>query len=362
MKLVTFEVDTRLGPFERIGALVDEHAVIIDLVAAYGAYLRDIEQAPAAAAIASATVGSTMIYFFRGGGTSRRAAEQAIAFAHAAGAVEEIRGARGEDLKYQFDEVRLKAPVPRPNTLRDYTGFLRHMETFVKKTSLPDATGGLLRQRPLYYKANPEMVLGPDELIPWPSFSEKLDIEVEPAIYIGLPGINIAVDRAHEHIGGYTIFNDISLRDTQMEELELALNPWGLSKSKDAGGYPTGPCVVTPDEIDSTQLELVVRVNGEEWIRGNTRDMSWSFEEMIAYSSLEEPLCSGDCLAGGSPPNGTGSEIGRWVQPGDIVECEISGIGVLRNTIGERAPNAVQGSGKEGGGRSSVEASRAEKV
>jgi 2-keto-4-pentenoate hydratase/2-oxohepta-3-ene-1,7-dioic acid hydratase in catechol pathway len=65
--------------------------------------------------------------------------------------------------------------------------------------------------------------------------------------------------------------------------------------------------------------------------------MTWSFEEMVAIASLEETLEVGDCLAAGSPPNGTGSEVGRWVKPGDVVECEISDIGVLRNSIGKRS-------------------------
>lgn len=334
MKLVTFEVRTQLGSFDRVGVLDGER--IVDLIAAYGAYLRDVKREQAAAEIAAATVGRTMIDFFGRGKTGRKAAEQALECARNVVEGDHIVGAQGEHVWYEQREIRLKAPVPRPNTLRDCTGFLRHMETFALASDTPAAGGELLTKRPLYYKANPEMVAGPDDVIYWPPISDRLDVEIEPAIYIGQPGRNIPVSEAAEHIAGYTILNDISLRDIQEEEIGLSVNPWGLSKSKDAGGYPMGPCVVTPDEVDSRELELVIRVNGEEWIRGNTRDMTWSFEEMIAMASLEEPLHVGDCIAGGSPPNGTGAEVGRWVAPGDMVECEVSGIGVLRNTIGLR--------------------------
>jgi 2-keto-4-pentenoate hydratase/2-oxohepta-3-ene-1,7-dioic acid hydratase in catechol pathway len=260
MKLVTFEIASVLGPFHRIGVLDGEQ--ILDVAAAYSARLRSEMTDEAASEVATATIGRTMIDFFARGTSARDAAQRALEFARESGN-DELEGSGGERVWHTPSDVSLKAPVPRPNTLRDCTGFLRHMETFAKASDTQAAGGELLTKRPLYYKANPEMVLSPDTEIPWPTISDKLDVEIEPAFYIGKRGRNIRVEDANEYIAGYTIFNDVSLRDVQVEEIGLAVNPWGLSKSKDAGGYPMGPCVVTPDEVDSRDLELVVRVNGE---------------------------------------------------------------------------------------------------
>jgi 2-keto-4-pentenoate hydratase/2-oxohepta-3-ene-1,7-dioic acid hydratase in catechol pathway len=330
VKLVTFEVPTSLGPFDRVGALVD--GTVIDLIGAYGAYLA-LAGEPRAAELAAATVGPTMIDFFRGGATARAAADRALELVATHGDPGR-RGPRGERVAYALDEVRLRAPVPRPNSLRDCTGFLRHMEEFLAGLGLPQMSAELFRRRPMYFKANPDMVLGPDDVVPWPRLGEKLDFEIEPAIFIGKEGVNVRAEDAAGYVAGYTILNDFSLRDLQQEEMSLGVNLYGLSKSKDAARYALGPCVVTADEIELEGRELVVRVNGEEWVRESTSEMTWTFADLVAFVSQDEPVFPGDCLAGGSPPKGYGAAIGRWIAPGDVVECEIEGIGVLRNTVG----------------------------
>lgn len=333
MKLVTFEVRTSLGRFQRVGALSD--GAIVDLVAGYGAYLT-AQGKPRAAELASATLGETMIDFFRGEQAAREAAERTLDFVGSSAAPGELEGARAEQVVYDLESTRLLAPVPRPNTLRDFTGFRSHMEEYLKSADLPpELTVRIFESRPMYYKGNPSMVVGPDDVVPWSSLTTMVDFEVEPAVIIGRYGVNIRPEDAHEYIGGYTILNDISLRDFQKDELQLPVNLYGVSKSKDAGSFPLGPCIVTPDEIgDARDLDLIVRVNGEEWVRESTSDMTWTFPELISYASLDEPVHPGDCIAGGAPPHGSGAEIGRWLSPGDVIELEIEGIGVLRNTIG----------------------------
>lgn len=338
MKLVTFEVRTPVGSFQRVGALTDPG--IVDLVASYGAYLT-AKREPRAAELAAAAIGETMVDFFRGERTARDAADRGLDFVGSSDAPHELEGARGEQIIYSRDTTRLLAPVPRPNTLRDFTGFRSHMEEYLKSAGMPaELTARIFEGRPMYYKANASMVIGPDDMVPWSSLSQMLDFEIEPAIFIGRYGVNIRPEEAHDYIAGYTILNDISLRDFQKDEMQLPVNLYGVSKSKDAGSYPIGPCVVTPDELEIGELDLIVRVNGEEWVRENTRDMTWTFADLIAYASLDEPVHPGDCIAGGAPPRGSGAEIGRWLSPGDVIELEIEGIGVLRNTIGDPAARA----------------------
>jgi 2-keto-4-pentenoate hydratase/2-oxohepta-3-ene-1,7-dioic acid hydratase in catechol pathway len=129
----------------------------------------------------------------------------------------------------------------------------------------------------------------------------------------------------------------------QESELSLPMNLYGLSKSKDAGGYALGPCVVTPDEFDVSEALFLVRVNGDEVVRETTEEMTWSFAELIEFSSRDEAIVPGDVMAGGSPPHGSGIEVGVSIAPGDVVECEITGIGTLRNVVGAPAPDHAKG-------------------
>ena len=123
-------------------------------------------------------------------------------------------------------------------------------------------------QQPIYYKGNRFSVIGPDEDIVWPSYSERLDYELEIAAIIGRTGKNIARDRAHDHIFGYTIYNDVSARDAQFKELPGRLGP---AKGKDFDtGNVLGPWIVTADEIDPYDLTMTAKVNGEEWSRGHS--------------------------------------------------------------------------------------------
>lgn len=239
-------------------------------------------------------------------------------------------------------EVKLLAPVPRPPSIRDFMVFEKHvlgaMKTLARMRNQPVEAVQVppaWYRIPAYYKGNPASVVGPDAEVVWPSYTERLDYELEFGIFIGPPGRDIPRQRAAEHIGGYAIFNDFSARDIQGEEMSLLLGP---AKGKDFDtGNAIGPFLVTPDEIpDPYALTMVARVNGEEWSRGSSREMHFRFEDLIAYVSRSETLYPGDFLGSGTVGGGCGLEHGRWLTPGATVELEVSGLGILRNRVVKR--------------------------
>ncbi len=184
---------------------------------------------------------------------------------------------------------------------------------------------------PVYWKANPDNTIGPEEDIHWPSFTEKLDFELEFGVYISKQGKNISVEEADDYIAGYTIFNDISARDQQEKEMAMTFGP---AKGKDFDNSKIfGPCMVTLDEFSGKSHLMTARINGELWSQSTTDGMLWSFPQMIAYISQSETLYPGDFLASGTCPTGTGIELNRWIKPGDVIELEVEGIGVLRNKV-----------------------------
>jgi 2-keto-4-pentenoate hydratase/2-oxohepta-3-ene-1,7-dioic acid hydratase in catechol pathway len=120
----------------------------------------------------------------------------------------------------------------------------------------------------------------------------------------------------------------------QARELAVALGP-GKGKDWD-GSNVLGPCIVTADELDGTNVELEVRVNGERWGGDTTANMHHSFADLIAYASMAETLHPGEVLGSGTATGGSGIELDRRLEPGDVIELEAEGVGVLRNTIGAK--------------------------
>ena len=233
-------------------------------------------------------------------------------------------------------DARLRAPL-RHRTLRDFLAFEGHLRNAFK--NLGRDIPAEWYEVPAYYKGLPDTVIGPDAVIPWPSYSEQLDHELELAVVIGAAGRDIPAERALEHVFGYTIWNDMSARDTQRRELPVGMGP-GKAKDWD-GSNILGPCIVTPDEVDARDLRLTVRVNGEVWGSDTTKHMHHSFADMIAYASQDLTLRAGEVLGSGTAATGSGLELDRWLQPGDQIEMEADGVGILRNTVGPR-PRARQ--------------------
>ena len=189
------------------------------------------------------------------------------------------------------ENVTLLAPIPQPPQMRDFLCFEKHLvQAFQAIGKTPPQAW---YERPIFYHPSRFSVCGPDAEVPWPAYCEKLDFELEFGCYIGKPGKDIPKERAREHIFGYTIFNDFSARDEQAKEMAGQLGP-GKGKDFD-NANAMGPCLVTADELgDPYRLEMVVRVNGEEWGRGNSRDMHWKFEDCIAHASRSETLHCGE--------------------------------------------------------------------
>ncbi|MGB0098692.1 MAG: fumarylacetoacetate hydrolase family protein [Nocardioides sp.] len=245
-----------------------------------------------------------------------------VAFIEAGAPIGPTRGVQG---------AVLRAPL-RPRTLRDFLAFEGHL------LNVFPALGKPIPQEwyevPAHYKGLPDTVIGPDEEIPWPAYTRRLDHELELAAVIGRPGTDIAAGDALEHVFGYTIWNDLSARDVQSRELPVGMGP---CKAKDwDGSNVLGPCIVTADELDPHDIDLEVRVNGERWGGASTKDMHHTFEAMIAYTSQSLMLRPGEVFGSGTATGGSGVELDRWLEAGDLIEMEASGIGVLRNSVGPR--------------------------
>ena len=230
-------------------------------------------------------------------------------------------GSAREHAEYALDDVRLLAPVMRPASVRDFYAFEEHVRRARAQRGL-DVPAEWYEQ-PVFYFSNPAAIYGPDDEIPYPDGSAELDYELEVAAVVGADG----------RIGGFTVMNDWSARDLQRREMRVGLGP---AKGKDFA-TSLGPIVVTPDEFDGSTGVMVARVNGEERSRGDLADMHFSWDEIVAQAARNTRLVPGDVLGSGTV--GTGCILehgdGRWLRPGDVVELEVEGIGILRNAIAD---------------------------
>jgi fumarylacetoacetate (FAA) hydrolase len=254
----------------------------------------------------------------------------------AAGA--EKAASRAAKVSLSLDEVTFHAPI-HPTTLRDFYAFETHVKTANRNRGQEVPENWY--KFPVFYFSNPNNNFGHEDAIPYPSYTHALDYELEIAVVIGKPGINIQPEDAADYVFGYTIFNDWSARDLQVQEMRVNFGP---VKSKDFA-CSFGPVIVTKDEIadrgtDRTgiyDLTMLARVNGSELSRGNFNDIYWTFGDMIARASQSVMLRPGDVIGSGTVGTGCLYELtknqGPWLQHGDIVELEIERIGVLRNTV-----------------------------
>lgn len=307
MKLVTFET----AGSRHIGAVLDDGKTLSDFTAADGApYLRDM--------LALIDTGEA-------------------ALAHARRLVEKPVATR------PLEQVRLLAPIPEPRQMRDFLCFETHFRQARTKRHLFGISGfptdpakielpAIWYQEPIYYKCNRFAVIGTGQDVIAPSYTKMLDYELEFGIVASKKGKNITRENAREHIFGYCIFNDISARDQQMREMQGMLGP---TKGKDFDtANIMGPWLVTADEVpDPYNLTMIARVNGEEQSRGNSGTMRHKFEDILAHASKDETIYPGEFFGSGTVGNGCGLELERFLKNGDVVELEISGLGVLRNRI-----------------------------
>ena len=229
-------------------------------------------------------------------------------------------GPDDDDAVLEADELRFGPPIIGPPSVRDFYAFEQHVKTARAGRGLEVPPEWY--EVPVFYFSNPAAIYGPEDEVPYPEGTQELDYELEVAAIIGAGG----------QVGGFTVLNDWSARDLQRLEMKVGLGP---AKGKDFA-TSLGPIVVTPDEFDASEAEMVARVNGEERSRGNLRDLHWPWERLVEQAARNTRLCPGDVIGSGTVGTGCILELGdgRWLQPGDVVELEVEGIGVLRNTVG----------------------------
>lgn len=242
------------------------------------------------------------------------------------------------------DHVAWRAPVPEPRQIRDCLVFEEHLlnsfERAEKMTGRKVAIPQVWYDQPIYYKSNRFSVIGHEQEVRWPAYSQMMDYECELAIVLGKGGTDIDASAVADHIFGYTIFNDMSARDAQMKEMAAQLGP---AKGKDFDtGNIFGPVILTADEVPMDgegriALDMEARVNGERWGGGNARDMHHTFGAILAHISASETLHPGEVVGSGTVGTGCGLELGKALSDGDTIELEIEKIGVLRNTIRKAA-------------------------
>jgi fumarylacetoacetate (FAA) hydrolase len=237
----------------------------------------------------------TLQSFFTGGGEAREHAEYALA------------------------DIAFRPPVVYPPAVRDFMAFEEHVANArrLRGADVPKEW----YETPVFYFSNPAAIFAHGEAIPYPPETHELDYELECAAVIGAEG----------RIGGFTVMNDWSARDVQRHEMRVGLGP---AKGKDFA-TSLGPVVVTPDEFDGSAGVMIARVNGEERSRGDLAAMHHKWPALLEQAARNTSLRPGDVIGSGTVGGGCILEHGdgRWLQRGDVVELEIEGIGVLRNTV-----------------------------
>ncbi|MBW9140116.1 MAG: fumarylacetoacetate hydrolase family protein [Candidatus Aramenus sp.] len=176
-------------------------------------------------------------------------------------------------------------------------------------------------------------LVGHNQPVIYPKASSRVDHEVELAVVIGKRGKYIPRKEAFNYVFGYTIANDVSFRDKQFPPEPPYGMRWVHGKGMDTA-MPLGPWIVTRDELDPNSVKLTLRVNGEVRQEGYAEDMIFKVDEVIEYASNGITLSPGDVISTGTP-QGVALATGKYLKPGDVMEAEITGIGVLRNYLVE---------------------------
>ena len=232
-----------------------------------------------------------------------------------------------------LNRALLKAPIPRPrkNVFCVGWNYLDHFNEGAASIQHPQEAREL-PQWPVFFSKAPTAVTGPYDAIPYDaSVSTQLDWEVELGVVIGKAGKNIAEADAMAHVFGYTVINDVTWRDIQRRHG----GQWDKGKSLD-GTCPMGPCIVTADAIDPNNLAVTCRVANVVKQQSNTKHLYFKIPRLIHDLSLGQTLEAGDIISTGTPAGvGFARKPPEWLQPGDLLETEIAGIGVMRNPIGE---------------------------
>ena len=310
MKLVTY--DTGSGP--RCGVLQDDHILDVTALIGHRRSLRDVQA------------------LLELGERSLDRVREALARRVAAPAVPQ-------------HGTRLRSPILRPPTVRDFMVYEEH------------ATAQGTRERedawyrmPIFYFSSPLCIYGPEDHIAYPSAAERLDYELELGCVIGKEGVNVPEADGLEYIAGFLIFNDFSARDLQTDESAVGLGP---AKGKDSASS-LGPWLVTTDEMapylknGRLAVKCTSRVNGDFWLSDGDGSQAYHpWETLVERASRDSRIVPGDVFGTGTVGGGScgeairkGYDKARFLLPGDVIEFEVEGLGVLRNTIDPKALDA----------------------
>ena len=321
MKLVTFHSQSREG---RIGAIAPNGS-IVDLNAAYALYLRNVEHEGAFYPLADARVPSNMRGLFENGDRGLDAARAALEYVLKEG---HDSGPSGEPLFFRRESIHIKAPIV-PKKFFHTAGNFREHHVEAEKSGFSHPVLPWI-----VFFQNVDAIIGPGEAIVYPEhLTRELDYELELAVVMKKSGKHFAESSARDYIGGYVIFNDITARDIQRQEMKSGV--FSFCKAIDTF-CPLGPHIVTADEIPNpNNLAMTLRVNGKTRQQSHSSKMSVTVPEIIAhYSSMG--YSAGDVLS-----TGTVSGVAAfsddpkslYLKPGDVVECEIEKIGILSNPV-----------------------------
>lgn len=321
MKLVTFKIREYLHFNSRIGVVKEDF--VVDLTSTYAALLQSKGRSRPYE-IASTVIPFDMIRFLEGGDESTSAAREAVSFISRL-EIGERKGVLGENLAYPLSSVKLLPPIPKPGRIlcmgKNYPEHARETGDEVPKT-----------QR-IFSKLSTSIV-GHEDPIVRPRIVSSLDHELELAVVIGKRAKYVRESEAYDYVAGYTILNDVTARDIASKERQLGVVVFG--KGMDSFG-PMGPCITTRDEIkDPHMLKMTLKVNGKVRQNAISGEMYYKIPQVLAYTS-QLGLNPGDLISMGTP---AGVAVGMkpdpakyYLKEGDVVECEIQGIGVLRNHV-----------------------------
>jgi len=332
MKLLTFENAARQS---RIAALLGDRQ-IVDLHLACALYLRDVEGEAIFYRMADALVPPDMRALFRGGDTSLEAAQKALDYVahlgeegagipHVTG---DVTGPCGETLIYSLGDIQLQGPIIPKKFFHTAGNFREHHEEATKAGFSHPVMPWIV------FFQNVDAIIGPDQPVIYPEhLTEELDYELELAVVLKKAGKHFTPEDAASYIGGYVIFNDITARDIQRREMKSGV--FSFCKGIDTF-CPLGPWIVTADEIpDAHNLAMELRVNGEVRQRSHSSKMSVKIPEILSHYSAMG-YSAGDVVSTGTVSGVaafSGDPKAWYLKPGDVMECEIEKIGVLRNPV-----------------------------
>lgn len=321
MRLVTFEDFARRS---RIGAVTADNR-IVDLNSACALYLRDVEHESAFYRLADALVPANMLALFEGGDTSLEAAQKALEHVRE---TEDVVGPAGEMIVYSVGDVKWKAPIIPKKFFHTAGNFREHHEEATKAGFSHPVLPWIM------FFQNVDAIIGQDENVIYPEhLTKELDYELELAVVLKKGGKHFSPEEAGSYVGGYVIFNDITARDIQRQEMKSGV--FSFCKGIDTF-CPLGPWIVTADEIsDPHNLAMELRVNGESRQRSHSSKMSVKIPEILSHYS---PMgySAGDVISTGTVSGVaafSGDPKAWYLKPGDVMECEIEHIGVLRNRV-----------------------------